>query len=208
MAEFDRDAAFVAACHALGDSASNDRERYPSILMAIDRNQGIAWLVSQYTSEKSQLVRVAIGRALEDHISHQMIREQMCSESEGTRIAAVELAGWAVLDAPIDLLLDEVLDDLSEGVIRAAIVAKQRRRDRRTTIALAHLILEETNPAERSIYLDALIGFADPGDAHRPLHPTLLKALQAVPEIEAGDALKELDMRRKKLHDELKAIKT
>jgi len=208
MAEFAPDAAFAAACHVLGDADAHDRERFPSILMSIDRDRGIEWLVDHYSREESQLVRVAIGRALEDAISVPTVLDRMHTEAEEARIAAVELTGWAMLDNSIDVALDQVLDDRSEEVIRAAIAARQRRRDRRTVVALTRLVVEETDPVERSVYFDALIGFVDPGDDHRPLPPTLRQALQAVSDFEAKDALDRLKKRREKLHDELEKAKS
>jgi|GEM_PF-6973678 hypothetical protein len=204
MAEFAPNAAFAAGCQVLTDANAHDRERYPSLLKKINRDVGIEWLVDHYPKEKSQWVRVAIGRTLEDEIPIATVLDKLGAVEETRRIGAADLAGWAALDDSIDVALTKALDDQSEDVIRAAIVARQRRRDRRTVVALKSLIVEETHPVERSIYLDALIGFVDPGDDHRPLHAAIQQALQAVPKFEAKEAVEKLKKRRKSLHDELK----
>lgn len=204
LAEFDSEAAYVAACHTLADVSANDRERYPSILTKIAPNRGIDWLVRHYSEEKSQLVRVAIGRTLEGKIPIQTVLDSIHAEEEDTRIAAVELAGWAALDYSVDVALTAALDDRSEDVIRAAITARQRRRDRQVADNLSRLIVSETDPVERAVYFDALIGFVDPGQDHGPLHHTVKRAFQAVSAFEAKDAFEKLKKRRKNLHDELK----
>jgi hypothetical protein len=66
------------------------------------------------------------------------------------------------------------------------------------------VIVEESARVERSIYLDALIGLADPGDEQRPLQAAIQQALEAVSPFEANEAFEKLKKRRKKLHDELK----
>ncbi|MDA0831650.1 MAG: HEAT repeat domain-containing protein [Planctomycetota bacterium] len=207
LAEFDPEAAFAAACRALEDDEAHDRELYPSILMKIDEIRAIQWLVMQYPREKSQLVRVAVGRALENRIPDSTVFHLMRDEIEIVRTAGAELAGWAMLEDAIDDALTNILDDSSDDVVRAAIVAKQQRRDRRRVIDLTRLIIEEKDPNEQLVYFDALVGFVDPGDAHRPLHPFLQQALQAVSEFEAKRAIDKLKKRRKKLHDELRKVK-
>ncbi|MCD4678503.1 MAG: ATP-binding protein, partial [Desulfobacula sp.] len=56
LSEFDPKAAFTAACQALTDIDAKDRERYPSILVRLDKEKGIDWLLEYYSKESSKLI--------------------------------------------------------------------------------------------------------------------------------------------------------
>ena len=208
LAEFAPESAFKAACHALSDVTSHDRELYPSILVEIDRARGIEWLINHLPLEDSRLVRIAIGRILENRIPLELVVEKMASKNQAERTAGVELCGWANLDEAADIEVDKALNDQSEDVVQTAIGAMQRRRDRRVVLDLCNLIVQETEGTTRTITIDALIGFVDPGDAHRPVSTNLRKALDTVSTFESMDALKRLKKRREQLHEELKKPKT
>jgi len=206
LAEFDPEAAFIAACQALADVDAKDRERYPSILVRLDEEKGIDWLLEYYSSESSKLICQAICRATGDKVSTEMLLKMFSDEKEAIRVLASELAGWAALSKPIDVALVEALEDQSEQVIASAISAKQRRRDRRITERLSSLVVSESDPMERAIYFDALIGQADPGSKDSHLCHELKKAFAVVSPLETKDAFEILKKRREKLHDKLKKL--
>jgi hypothetical protein len=204
LGEFDPKAAFIAACHALTDVASKDREHYPSILVRLDEEKGIDWLSKYYSTERSKFICQAICRATGDKVSTERLLEMFSDEKEAFRIFAAELAGWAALNKSIDVALVGALEDKSEQVVASAISAKQRRRDRRITERLSSLVISEADPVERGIYFDALIGQADPGLESSRLCQELKKAFAVVSPFEEKAAIVILEKRKKELHDKLK----
>lgn len=178
--------------------------RYPSILVRLDEEKGIDWLLEYYSKENSKLICQAICRVTGNKVSTEKLLKMFSDEKEAIRILAAELAGWATLNKSIDVAVVEALEDKSEQVITSAISAKQRRRDRRITKRLSSLVVSESDPMEQAIYFDALIGQADPGLTGRYLCHELKKAFAIVSPFEVKAAFEILKKRRKGLHDKLK----
>ena len=85
--------------------------------------------------------------------------------------------------------------------------ALDTQKKRMITYDLVNLIKAEVEPAKRTILLDALINYADPGNVHQPLSETFQQILPLVSPYEKDAAIKRLKKRRKDVWEELKKTK-
>jgi HEAT repeat protein len=118
LAEFDREAAFVATRRALESTDGHDRERYPYLLREVNVERAVPILLDRLAAERSGHVRFAIGRALSNLDLEMELRARMAAPTETLRAAACFAAGWVRDGEKLKSDLHAALNDPSELVIR------------------------------------------------------------------------------------------
>ncbi len=207
LAEFDPQAAFEAASQALRRVEWHDRERYPHLLFKIDSARAVSALLEQLETEKSGLVRYAIGRVLSDFGLKDVLASRWGSPASHIRVAACFAASWAADGLELESPIRRCLDDVNESVIKAAMDALDRLAQRRIASELCDRVTSVDDLVARWRYIDDLIDCIDPGDDFLPWPKTLRSACNGLSPIVLKLTDERLKKRRKKLHDELKKEK-
>jgi hypothetical protein len=207
LAEIDRDAAFQAANRALFNEDSHDRARYPYLLLEIDPEQAIAFLIGALGQIRAPHVRVAIGRALQ---GRQELSAQLrhCYHDSSKREAACFLAGFAVDGEAWRAWLISALDDDDDRIVRAARMSLDRLADERVGRRLLERAASAASQEDKWLYLDHFVEAIDPGDNDRFSWPqealSVLETMSPLIRIILSKRLKE---RRKAVNEELQKQK-
>lgn len=207
LAEFDPKAAYEAAAQALCTVQWHDRERYPYLLFKIDSKRAVTALLDHLDSEKHGSIRFAIGRVLSGVSLTDVLASRWGSPSPQVRASACFASSWADDGAQLEPSIRRCLDDSSEVVIKAAIDALNRLRQRQLASELRECVASAEGLVVKWRYLDDMIDCIDPGDDFEPWPQTLRSVCDGLSPIIlklTGDRLKK---RKKKLHDELKKEK-
>jgi hypothetical protein len=173
LARFDATAAFEAGRKLLVSPDTEQRERYPSLLVEINPVAAITCLLEQGCEEKTKGMRWAIGRALAAvpafatlRLRRDLVRWLADSRPVHRRVAC-EVIGW--LPALTGRLVAEVrghLEDTDVRVSTAAGEALDRQENAEAAWEVLRALHREREWHRRWVLLDAVISLADPGDVH------------------------------------------
>jgi hypothetical protein len=154
--------------------------------------------------ERAWSVRFAIARALSQSDFSEHLTGRFEARSAETRASACFLASWLLSPDPFAPQIRRCLDDVEETVIKTAIDALDRLRQRSVCADLAERVRTAITPEQRWVYLDALVDAIDPGDGFRPWPSILSKTAEWVHPFARRYLNEQLDRRCKALADDLK----
>jgi hypothetical protein len=202
LARFDPAAAFQAARRELRRAGGPERERYPHLLVALDRDQALPLLLDLAVEEAAVAHCWALGRALAAAGGCDLIRPWFSSAESTRRRAACRLAGRLPPDPWILDALRQRLDDGDRQVARAAARAFRLQEAAVTAQELAAALRAEADCAHRWAILDALIVVADPGDVGQPAPEWARAVAGGLTPAMAARLSRELERRRQAVLEE------
>ena len=185
LAQFDVDAALLAARKVLRDPAGGDRGHMPYLMLEIDRQGATPHLIEQAAVERSAAVTWSIGRSLSGVQTDDLLLFWLASVDPVRRRAACCLAGRVRTSFDIEAALLASLDDLDAAVAEEAQRSLKLLREATDVEALVAAVISEREEARRWVLVDCLLELADPGDGYGPapdwcrdLEDTLPRAVQ------------------------------
>jgi len=163
LAQFDVDAALLAARKVLRDPAGGDRSHMPYLMLEIDRQGAIPHLLEQAAVERSAAVAWSIGRSLSGVETVDLLSSWLASGDAVRRKAACCLAGRVRTSFDTEAALLASLDDLDAAVAEEAQRSLKLLREATEVEALVAAIISEREEPRRWVLVDCLLELADPG---------------------------------------------
>ncbi|HEY3965547.1 MAG TPA: hypothetical protein VGM05_13405 [Planctomycetaceae bacterium] len=204
LAECDPETAIQAIQRCMLTPECRDRERYPYLLVKIDRPRATAFLLDCVETESSWQVRFAIARALVESDVSSQIESRFMSIRPEARSAACFMASWMPLPCPFVANIQRCLDDLDGVVISAAIDALDRLHDRDLCTELIRRVERAEDFTEKWRFLNALVNTVDPGDEFCGWPNEIIQATHDMSPLVAKPINDRLKDRRAELTDRLK----
>lgn len=204
LGEFDSLAAYDAAAHALCTPDAHDRERYPYVLNEIDSERSLTLLLDQLRCEQDFRVRYAIGRVLSNRDLKALLQSRWQSRDLKTLAASCFAAGWAKDGAHLLNELRQCLANDDEDVVRAAMDAIDRVRDREIGSELVLRAARANDVGHTMACLDAAVDVLDPGDDFAPWPAAVWEVCKSMSPLLHKAISERVKERRKELTADLK----
>ena len=160
--------ALDACLQCIRDHKAKDRFRYPALLLEIEPGKAVNVLIDELRKQKSVQMRQAIIRALIGCDVDKRIMELSASANYEDRRAACELAGISESDESNQILNRMLVDD-SDEVIKTSIAALQSRRDAKVIAALTNRIDAESDRRSKNSLIDCYVNVCRAGEPHSTL---------------------------------------
>lgn len=175
LAKVSRDEAFAAAERFYRRSRT---ESAVYLLLELNPGDGADVLLGDYAGAPVP-VRHRIGRLLRRAAPRSQLVETLsrmgASEDGGDRQTAAELAGWMPFEEPVSFL-EGLVDDESEAVEKAALIALRQRQADAESAALISSVAAQPRPRQWA-WLHALIRRGDPAHLADSKDPRSIHAL-------------------------------
>jgi hypothetical protein len=166
LGRFDRQAAFEAAWAMLRNANAHDREYYPYIMVATNKQRAVPALLAQLAVEDYVRVMWAIGRSLSTMDISIFVQERLKSPDTLEKLAATRIAGWLKPSDSLQSHLKACLSEVDERVRLAASESLKRISVSCEVEVLLKAIDAEQDLKPKWVLLDCLLAIADPGDNH------------------------------------------
>lgn len=203
FAKIDKEAAFEAAWTTLQDRKAHDREYYPCIMININKQRAISFLLIQLGLEESHRVIRTIENSLNKVSSLISIDSLFKSSNTTEKLAAIRLAGRMNPSAELEKKLKDFLNEVDESISLAAKESLEQMNVSRETEILIKAISSEQNISHKWILLDSLLAIADPGDGHTSWPSWASELIKTLPAHMQYYFIKTMKKRREEFTKEL-----
>ena len=166
LAKSNPEMAFDAARLLLENAEGEDKGFLPNLLIELDEKRAIPFLCQHLPQEKETLCKWAIGRALRNVASKELVYEciekLLDSPNSSERQAGSDLCSWQELPSSLqDKLFQSATDDVDNKVRRVAIKSLQTQQQRKETLTLINA-LKMVQGIQRWSILEAILQQEDP----------------------------------------------
>ncbi|WP_145043732.1 hypothetical protein [Gimesia chilikensis] len=168
LSKLDKNAAYIAAKAALMNREIRNRDSYPSLMMSIDDELAVPFLLEVIKFEADKEVKVAMGRALaRSAISEHLFRELESTDSR-SRFTACFISKWQRPSNELEQRVRSRVTDIDESVSREAAIAINALMVQREVDKLGDLFLQTVEDSIRWLLLESLLNLSDVGDNFNP----------------------------------------